>query len=110
MNPLNKGDINNISNNDILKSVFSYIDYQRILKVIKNNNHLKERLGISLENYEKHSEMPNYDYKDETKSYIIEAKGIEVQPFAKASHIICTSCLTCPFFFLLFDIYYSFSK
>jgi len=97
MNLLNKGDINNVSNNDILKSIFSYIDYQRLLKIIKNNNQIKDRLGISLDNYKDQSDMPKYYYKDETKTYH-ERKGIGAQPFAMGMHVICTSCLTCLFF------------
>jgi len=59
----NSADIFKISNTYILKSVFVYLDYQYILKVLKNNKKLQNKLGINIEHYKKESNYQNYQYE-----------------------------------------------
>ena len=61
--------INKIKNDYILKSLFSYISYQKILKLIKINKNLHSRLGIKLKNYACEIDFPEYEYIKEKKLY-----------------------------------------
>ena len=49
----NETNILKIKNEYIIKSLFSFIEYNKILKLIKNNKSLQNRLGISIDNYKK---------------------------------------------------------
>ena len=49
----------NISSEYTLKSLFSYVKYNRLLKIIKYNKLLQKKLGIKLENYQI---ISNYQY------------------------------------------------
>ena len=55
----NRADINKISNKYILKSIFEYLDYQYILKLLNYNKKLQNKIGINIENYKKEQ---NYQY------------------------------------------------
>lgn len=46
----NRADINKISNKYILKSIFEYLDYQYILKLLNYNKKLQNKIGINIEN------------------------------------------------------------
>ena len=59
----NSADICKISNTYLLKSLFAYLDYQYILKLLKNNKNLQNKLGINIENYKKESNCQNYQYE-----------------------------------------------
>ena len=59
--------INKIKSNYILKSLFSYINYQNILKLVKINKNLQSRLGIKLENYSYKLNFPEYVYIKEKR-------------------------------------------
>ena len=43
--------ITKISSKYILKEIFSYIDYNRALKLVKYNNNLKEKIDVGNEDY-----------------------------------------------------------
>ena len=106
MNILNKADINNVSNNYLLKAIFSNIDYHRILKIIKDNNQLKNRLGINLNNYKNLSDMPKYEYIHQEKEYNRRQNLLGTKYFSRAMHVtFCTSCLTILFF--LYSLIYT---
>ena len=55
----NSVDITKIHNTYNLKSVFEYLDYKYILKLIKNNKNLQNKLEISINNYKN---FQNYQY------------------------------------------------
>jgi len=106
MNRLNKADINNVSNNYVLKIIFSNIDYKRILKIIKDNNQLKYRLGIDLNNYKNLSDMPKYEYIHQEKEYNRRNHMLGSKYFSRAMHVtLCTPCLT--FLFFLYSLIYT---
>ena len=65
--------INKIGSDYILKFLFSYINYERTLKIIQKNKNLQNRLGIKFQNYQNLSNYPNYEYIKESK--IIEKKS-----------------------------------
>ena len=101
MNKLNKADINNISNDYILKSIFSNIDYQLILKIIKNNNQLKYRLGIDINNYKNLSDIPKYEHVFQKTKYS-RPNLTSSNFFIRSMHVTFgTSCLTLLFFFIV---------
>ena len=58
----NKTYIFKISNNYILKSLFTYLYYKDILKLANYNKKLQNALGINLENYKNKSGFPKYQY------------------------------------------------
>ena len=64
----NKTNIFKISNNYILKSLFTYLYYKDILKLANYNKKLQNALGINLENYKNKSGFPKYQYRMETKT------------------------------------------
>jgi len=65
-----KSNVLNINNIDKLKLIFSYLDSQYILKLIKYNKKIQNELGIKLENYKNNLNNPKYiiqkeiDYED----------------------------------------------
>ena len=98
--------INKIGSDYILKSLFSYINYERTLKVIQKNKNLQNRLGIKLQNYQNLSNYPNYEYIKESK--IIEKKDRndvdDLTAMEKAYQLVCYTCATI-FLFLYILIY-----
>ena len=63
MNINNNADITKIRNNDILKSLFSYINSKSILKLVQKNKNLQNRLNINIENYKNKFEFPKYKFE-----------------------------------------------
>ena len=59
--------ISNIKSDYNLKTIFSYLDYPYILKLLKNNENLQNRLGLTLENYKNKSDAKKYEYIKETQ-------------------------------------------
>ena len=43
--------LSKLSSNYCLKTVFSYVNYQLLLNLIKHNKHLQNKLGINSNNY-----------------------------------------------------------
>ena len=48
----NNSDIDNINSDYCLKQIFSYIEYNHILKLLKMNKTIKKRIGINTSNYQ----------------------------------------------------------
>jgi len=63
---MNEAKLSRISNNYNLKTIFSYLDYQFILKLIEKNKSLQKRLGIKLEDYKNKSNYPKYLFQKKT--------------------------------------------
>ena len=105
MNIKNKADLSRISNNYNLKLLFSYLDSNRILKIVKNNKKLQNKLNINIENYKKKSEFPKYEFID----------NINVERIPMRSHFLggdsdgecarCISTCTTSIFFIYLLIY-----
>ena len=70
--------INKIKSNYILKSLFSYISYKKILKLVKINKNLQSRLGIKLENYSYKLNFPKYVYIKEKKVEQYQLPGVDL--------------------------------
>ena len=92
----NKSIIFNIHNKNNIKLVFSYLDFQYILKLTKNNKRLQKILGINLEIY-KNKSNPKYvlEKKKDSKNYY----------FLKKSNILPNNRLHYINFLLLFFLY-----
>ena len=93
----NKTNIDKISNNYILKSLFSYLNYKDILRLVKYNKKLQNNLGFNLENYKMKSSFLKYEYTKETKTYK-ERKVSGKDSFGYAFMSIFISYMTCIFF------------
>ena len=66
---MNKSILSKISNDNNLKSIFSYFDSQYLLKLIQKNKEIQNRLGVKLENYKYYSNYPKYQFSIK-KNYI----------------------------------------
>lgn len=97
-------DITKISNNYILKELFSYINYNYLLKLVKNNKKIQNKLGINIENYKNRANFPIYEYLITTKIIEYPEEGIDddFEAFAKCFTYISVSIIA----FLIFS--YSF--
>ena len=58
----NNADISSIKSEYNLKEIFAYLDYSHILKLLKNNKNLQNRLGLTLDNYKNKFETKKYEY------------------------------------------------
>ena len=93
----NKTNIDKISNKFILKSLFSYLNYKDILRLVKYNKKLQNNLGFNLENYKMKSSFLKYEYTKETKTYR-ERKVSGKESFGYAFMSIFISYMTCILF------------
>lgn len=66
--------LNNILSNDILKTVFTYLKYNYILKLIKKNKSLQNQLGFDIQNYKDYSDI-KYESIEKKKVYKGYIKG-----------------------------------
>ena len=90
---MNEAKLSKISNNHNLKEIFSYLDYQYILKLIEKNKSLQKRLGIKLEDYKNLSNYPRYDFQK--KKHTIEYR-IPDNQYRDVFYKVC--CLNCVHF------------
>ena len=102
----NIANINNISNNFILKSIFINLDYKTVLKLVKINKNLQIRLGINIENYKDKSDFPKYQYMKETKLIKMEElPGRGNECYGELFKICMISCIT--YIFFTYNIIYT---
>ena len=53
--------LNQLNSNNILKKIFSFLDYDVLLKLIKNNKNFKKRAGLGITNYK---ERTSYSFQE----------------------------------------------
>lgn len=99
----NNAHITKIKSNYVLKTLFCYLDYPYILKLIRNNKNLQRRLGITLDNYKNKSNFLKYEYNKKTrvsKHYKRNPKiSEETQKAMLNFMILCLQgCFLLPFF------------
>ena len=100
----NKPIILNIHNINIIKLVFSYLDYQYILKLIKYNKTLQNKLEIKLDNFKNNSNNPKYillkgkDYQDRNFYYHHTKKPEMFDGEAELGILCLLFCFTCIYF------------
>ena len=96
------GDINKVKSDYILKSLFSYISYNKILSLIKNNKNIQTRLGITLEHYSYKLDYPKYVYTKEKKVLLRKLIGYELSDNIGFILTLLMTCLCFPY-----DLIYS---
>ena len=103
---MNKGNINKITNNYILKSLFAYLKYDKILKLVNINKGLQNRLDINLDNYKEIFNFPKYEYTKYERTFEKTniAGGSQEWGFFFLIFLIVL-CVTCIFF--IYSLIYS---
>ena len=103
---MNRGDINKITNNYILKSLFAYLKYDKILKLVNINKGLQNRLDINLDNYKEIFNFPKYEYTKYERTFEKTniAGGSQEWGFFFLIFLIVL-CVTCIFF--IYSLIYS---
>ena len=92
--------ISNIKSNYNLKEIFSYLDYSYILKLLKNNKNLQNRIGLTLAHYKNKFGPKKYEYiKKTTKITHEKQKNYKVSDNIESTLLfICTIfCFLLPF-------------
>lgn len=97
MDHLQRADISRISNNEILKNIFSNLNSNRILKIVKNNKNLQKKLGINKEHYN----WPKYEYIEEK----IILEGDKYEGYFPIIEVCLVTC--CTFIFLVYILIYA---
>ena len=108
LNPLNmdslqKADISKISNNEILKIVFSNLNSKRILEIVQKNKNLQKKLGINIEHYKSRFDLPKYEYIQEKAIILKKHRGDE--ELAYYFHIYLITC--CSSIFFIYTLIYA---
>ena len=96
----------NVKNKEILKEIFSNLEFKAVLKLIKYNKVLQNKLEITKGIFMENSDLPKYEYNVKTDIIIIEkikkrSKNITFDDTAMFDNIFFT-----PIFFLFILIYY----
>ena len=100
----NESIIFNIHSKYNLKLVFSYLDYQYILKLVKYNKRFQAILGIKLDNYKNNSNYLKYnlqkekDYGDRNLYYSVHKKPMEFNGESELGICCLVFCFTCIYF------------
>ena len=106
-----QSNIFNIKSNYNLKLIFSYLDYQYILKLVKYNKRLQNKLGINIENDKNNSTNPKYilrkakDYGDRNFDYYSYKKPEVINGEAELGLCCLPFCSTLIYF--LYTLIYS---
>ena len=102
MKNTNKIDLCKISNNYIIKSLFSYLYSKDILKLVQNNKKLQNKLNINIENYKKISEFPKYEYEKKIEEDLSFEDDTALSELFGKIISSCTSCI-----FIVYLLVYS---
>jgi len=96
-----------VKNKEILKQIFSHLEIVHILKLIKYNKVLQNRLQITRELFFDNSDLPRYEYELNTK--IIQQSpithGYNLMKFEDFCVLICNTCSS--FILLIYLLIYS---
>ena len=87
---------NNITSDYLLKTVFSYLKYNNVLKIVKYNKNIQSKLGINLQNYQT---ISNYQY---IKRKITRTYDPGENECIEMGKIFFTSLITFIFFIYVF--------
>ena len=103
----NKKILNNISSNYCLRGLFSYLNYNDLLRFIRTNKELQKKLGITLDNYKSET---GFGYFRRKSTIIKNEAGVEYEDENSKSFfmgtIICLNC-PCAIFFLIITILFA---
>ena len=94
-------DIFKISNKYLLKTLFGYIDDSiYILKLVKYNKKLQAKLGLNIQNYKNHSDLPKYTFlkKKTIQERVYGHHDYRNERLAYLLRICFTSCGYCTYF------------
>ena len=100
----------NVKYKEILMEIFSNLEFKAVLKLIKYNKALQNKLEITKGIFMENSDLPKYEYNVKTDIIIIEkiktrSKNITFDDTATFDNIFFTPI----FFFIYFDLLYYFS-
>ena len=96
----NETNILKIKNEYIIKSLFSFIEYNNILKLIKNNKSLQNKLGINIDNYKNKSDFPKYEYDEKTIKIEENSRKKFPDHYIPSQFTICFTCIFSPIFII----------
>ena len=96
-----------VKSKEILKQIFSHLDTIHILKLIKYNKAMQNRLQITRDIFIDNSDLPRYEYELRSKllKNIKKKKGLISDNTLNKYTLICNSC--CSGIILLYLLIYS---
>ena len=95
--------ISNVKSNYNLRVIFSYLEYPYILKLLKNNENLQNRLGLTLTNYKNKSDAKKYEYIKKTQVVLHYYKN----PKINEKSLLLMNIIVYGFIFLIPFLIYS---
>ena len=96
--------LSKLSSNYSLKTVFSYVNYQRLLNLIKYNKHLQNKLGINSNNYRNDYNF-QYIKRKITRIYSGESNGKDESTRDGYILLFSLCCSCCRFiYFIIYPI------
>ena len=101
--------MNSISSNYVLRTIFSYLDYERLLKIVKYNKALQTKLDLGKESYDN---LLSYEYC--SRKSIVRVKHMDETELNQIiNYIFIASFILFAYILLLASIFYyigSFNK
>ena len=75
--------LSRVNSNIILKKIFSFLDYDLLLKLIKNNKNFQKRSGLSITNYK---ERTSYNYQESEEIRDNRTNGLDFNDSRELFH------------------------
>ena len=96
-----------VKSKEILKQIFSHLEIVHILKLIKYNKAMQNRLQLTRDIFIDNSDLPRYEYELRSKvvKNIKKRKGLISDDEQRKLTLICNSC--CSGIILLYLLIYS---